>query len=132
MRARQAAQDALERQAEGLGLLKEGGLEVVDSLRQAWSDWAEDGRLDVDRLVDHMKARFAELLAERLIFGPLEKLIRGKGAGRRWRFARRHSRDRHDAGERARLGVSRGRRRRPHAASARLVPLGPNERLVIP
>ena len=81
VRARRAAQDALERQAEGLGLLQEGGLEVVDSLRQAWSDWAEDGRLDVDRLVDHTKARFAELLAERLIFGPLEGLIRGSGSG---------------------------------------------------
>ena len=33
VRARQATQDALERQVEALGLLQEGGLEVVDSLR---------------------------------------------------------------------------------------------------
>ena len=131
VRARQAAQDALERQAEGLGLLKEGGLEVVDSLRQAWSDWAEDGRLDVDRLVDHLKARFAELLAERLIFGPLEKLIRGKGAGGGGGSPGG------TAGTGTTLGsvlasvFHEGGVVGRTAASARLVPLGPNERLVI-
>ena len=132
VRARQAAQDALERQAEGLGLLQEGGLEVVDSLRQAWSDWAEDGRLDVDRLVDHMKARFAELLAERLIFGPLEGLIRGAGSGGGGGSG---------GGSAGFFGTTLGGVLASvfheggvvgrTAASARLVPLGPDERLVI-
>lgn len=131
IRARQEAEDALKRQVEGLGLLEEGGLEVVDSLRQAWSDWAEDGRLDVDRLVDHMKARFAELLAERLIFGPLEELIRGAGSGGGGGSGGG------SAGFFGTLGgvlasvFHEGGTVGRTAASARLVPLGPNERLVI-
>ncbi len=133
VRARQAAQDALEQQAEGLGLLQEGGLEVVDSLRQAWSDWAEDGRLDVDRLVDHMKARFAELLAERLLFGPLEGLIQGDGGS--------GGRGGAGGGGQGLLGATLGGLLASvfheggvvgrSSTATRRVPLGPDERLVI-